>query len=643
MTAAAATTPADPAALDVRLLPVALMQPSPTNPRRHFDDAALRELAASIRRHGVLHPVMVRPIAGRTGADGRALYEVIAGERRWRAALLAEVGCVPALVRTDLGDMDVLELQLIENLQRSDLHPLDEAQGYERMLLDPPWWVTGGSAAPPRLRGYTVDELAARVGRRSEHVRARLRLLALGQPARAAFFEGLIGVGSALTIAHLREADQAELVQALRHDAERGAAWTHDTVVHQAQNRYMLRLAGVPWDLHDATLLPEAGACSACPRRSGASPELFDDIADADRCTDPGCFAAKRAAHHQRQLATARDAGAKIVTSPDAEALWPTRAATIKGHLRLDMPSEYQRDRRQPLGQVLRAAYPGKPLPGLVLIDRAAFAAGAGAGGEERITLEVIPTAQARKLLAAKGLLRDDADAAIAAKPAAQPAADGTAHADDAARSQRKAEETGEVATGPTGHPAFDAYIHSEAFPVIPATIARKLQPEEIDRWAARTRDMVTVAQIAHRARFPQAGGRALISPKLARLLLLVDAEVNVIDPPLLWLAAGVDEPAYSGFPSLQAMRKRMLALDDHDACAAVHALLASRATEEFVEPYVTENLALLAEAMGIAHELPDMRARSAALVDERLRLELLQRASTAEQAKPARRRARKA
>ena len=134
-----------------KYIPINLLQPSPTNPRKHFDQAKLEELAASIRKIGQIQPILVRP---RDGARrGEALYEIVAGERRFRASKLAAQEHIQAIVR-DMSDHEVLELQLIENLQREDLTALEEADGYHAVLQK-----------SGRLMGLTVDELAARIGR----------------------------------------------------------------------------------------------------------------------------------------------------------------------------------------------------------------------------------------------------------------------------------------------------------------------------------------------------------------------------------------------------------------------------------------------------------------------------------------------
>lgn len=119
----------EPQSASVLEIPLSRIQESQTNPRRAFDEAKLAELASNIALHGVLQPVLVRPLPG--GAEG--LYELVAGARRYRASKLAERETIPASVR-QLSDTECLELQLIENLQRADVHELDEARGYAALM-----------------------------------------------------------------------------------------------------------------------------------------------------------------------------------------------------------------------------------------------------------------------------------------------------------------------------------------------------------------------------------------------------------------------------------------------------------------------------------------------------------------------------
>ena len=137
----------------VRQVPVERIEPNPDQPRLAFDPQSLDELAASIREHGVLQPILVRPLP-------EARYQLIAGERRWRASKIADQPTIPALVE-DIDDDTALEIAIIENLQREDLSPLDEATMYDRMIRD---------------HGYSIRKLAEKLGKDKGYLENRLRL-----------------------------------------------------------------------------------------------------------------------------------------------------------------------------------------------------------------------------------------------------------------------------------------------------------------------------------------------------------------------------------------------------------------------------------------------------------------------------------
>ena len=157
-------------------LPVAYLRPGRFQPRRRFDDAALGELADSIRQHGLLQPILVRPIEGHPNT-----YEIIAGERRWRAAQKASLHDVPVIVQT-LSDTQALEIALVENLQRQDLTALEEAEGYQRLIDE---------------FKHSHAELGELVGKSRSHVANMLRLLALPAAVKAMMQDGRLSAGHA--------------------------------------------------------------------------------------------------------------------------------------------------------------------------------------------------------------------------------------------------------------------------------------------------------------------------------------------------------------------------------------------------------------------------------------------------------------
>lgn len=159
-----------------QVVPVELVRPSRFQPRRRFDEGEIRELAQSIGEQGVLQPLVVRRDPEIAGS-----YEIVAGERRWRAAQLAQLHQLPVIVR-DVTDREALEISLVENVQREDLTSLEEAQGYKRLIDD---------------FGHTHDALAKAVGKSRSHMANTLRLLGLPEPVKAMLDDGKLTAGHA--------------------------------------------------------------------------------------------------------------------------------------------------------------------------------------------------------------------------------------------------------------------------------------------------------------------------------------------------------------------------------------------------------------------------------------------------------------
>jgi ParB family chromosome partitioning protein len=173
-----------PPAAGVRTVPVEHLHPGRFQPRRRFDEAALDALAQSITAQGVLQPLVVRPHPGRPGE-----YEILAGERRWRAAQRAKLHEVPVVLR-DVADRDALEFALVENVQREDLNALEEADGYQRLVAE---------------FGYTQEALAQRVGKSRSHVANTLRLLGLPDEVKTMVAEGRLTAGHARALLTARD------------------------------------------------------------------------------------------------------------------------------------------------------------------------------------------------------------------------------------------------------------------------------------------------------------------------------------------------------------------------------------------------------------------------------------------------------
>lgn len=179
-------------ATEYRNVPLSLLNPSRTNPRRTFEDAALKELAESIRAQGVLSPLLVRPLT----ENG---FEIVFGERRYRAAQIAGQDTVPVRIR-QMSDAEALEAQLVENLIRAEIHPMKEAQGFRALL----------ALNEPK---YSIEQIAAKVGKSPAFVASRLKLTDLVPTAVEAFYADEIGVGHALLLESSPPTSRSKLSQ----------------------------------------------------------------------------------------------------------------------------------------------------------------------------------------------------------------------------------------------------------------------------------------------------------------------------------------------------------------------------------------------------------------------------------------------
>src|SRR5271157_3908811 len=278
-------------ATEYRELPLALLNESKTNPRRVFDEVSLRELAASIRSQGVLSPLLVRPLT----ENG---FEIVAGARRYRAAQMAEVATVPVRI-VNLSDAEALAAQLVENLIRVEIHPMEEAEGFARLLaLEEPQ--------------YSIEQIGARVGKSATFIASRLKLVELVPAAVDAFYANEIGVGHALLLAKLPADQQQQALSACFKEAYNSGGATQTRILLPVRNlqfwietNVLLILKDAPFDKRDAQLVATAGSCADCPKRTGHNKLLFgDDLGkQGDQCTDPRCYNAKLAAHVAKAVA----------------------------------------------------------------------------------------------------------------------------------------------------------------------------------------------------------------------------------------------------------------------------------------------------------------------------------------------------
>jgi ParB/RepB/Spo0J family partition protein len=308
--------------------------PSVNNPRRTIDAAGLQDLKASIEQFGIQEPLLVRMMP----ADGGGVdcYEVVSGHRRLMVAKLLRLKHVPCLVVRGMSDAEASEAAIVANLQRVDIHPVEEAEAFEQLLQ-----VLG-----------SIPAVAARMGKEQSYVAKILRLCALTLYSRDAMRAGLITIDHALLLARLAEAEQnAALKWALDRNA--GSTVKIDTVLAErvarvkeaqddraenpgASSRYFrptweaesvvrlrawieaesgILLSRAPWSLTEQDfLLPDVGPCAECPKNSQANTPLFGDLEMGEAtCTDGACFAAKTAGFVQIEM---RKAGHDEIAKP---------------------------------------------------------------------------------------------------------------------------------------------------------------------------------------------------------------------------------------------------------------------------------------------------------------------------------------
>jgi ParB/RepB/Spo0J family partition protein len=266
--------------------------------RKHFDKGAMAELTASIKELGLLSPIIARPVNGH--------FEVVAGERRFIAAKAAGLSAITVDVRS-LTDEQVLEIQLVENLQREGLHELAEAEGYEQL----------------QKLGHSAEEIADKVGKSKAYVYARLKLCALTKPARSAFYDGKLSASTALLIARLAPENQPKALKEIGEPRWNGQPMSFREAAELVRRDYMTDLSQAGFKTEDATLVPAAGTCGACPKRTGNQAELFGDVKSGNVCTDPACFKAKREANAKRVIAQAEENGQTVVAGAAAKKILP--------------------------------------------------------------------------------------------------------------------------------------------------------------------------------------------------------------------------------------------------------------------------------------------------------------------------------
>lgn len=295
----------------VHVLSIGRIRESGTNPRRDFGD--MKELAASIETHGLLQPVMVRPARVPGGESIPNEYELVFGHRRYRAAKMAGQLQIRAVVR-DLSDEEVLEIQLVENAKRKDIHPLEEFAALHRLHTQ---------------YGYSIEKLAERIQKSPRSVYARLQLKNLCEDARRLLELDQIDFSLALLLARIPDPKlQAEATAKVTNGDEPMAYRAAQELIRR---EYMLALKEAPFRLEDAKLVPSCGACSTCHKRTQAQPDLFHEIKGPDLCIDPGCYRGKLDAHWKRLQEEAKKKGRTVIPDEEATNLFTQHEPDVLG------------------------------------------------------------------------------------------------------------------------------------------------------------------------------------------------------------------------------------------------------------------------------------------------------------------------
>lgn len=322
----------------VQAIAIELIDPCPVNPRKSFDETQLMELAVSVAKMGVTNPVTLRPV-------GEKRFELVCGHRRVEAAKRAGLKEVPAIVRR-LGDADALDVALVDNLQRVDLSPMEEADSYAVLLKHMACSDVDNVIDAQEF----ASEIALKAGKTLRYVVQRLKLLSLIEEARGVMRLGLLGLDAALLVARLQPEDQGRaLLYAIDH--RRGAKgktlqeriasavanlqseaahWYRQSTLAELREwiaeNIALSLKEAPWALDDAELLPQAGACTDCPKRANNNLALFGDLtAKEDACTDPACYGAKQKAFVKLTLKEAAASGAPVLKLSTSQSNLPIK------------------------------------------------------------------------------------------------------------------------------------------------------------------------------------------------------------------------------------------------------------------------------------------------------------------------------
>lgn len=259
---------------------------NPNNPRKYYDEVQLNELAESIKSYGVLQPITVRRL------NGYRNFEVVAGNRRYKASLLAGIKAIPAVVR-ELSDEQALEIALIENIQRVDVHPMEEAVSFKQLI---------------EKQNYTPEDVAHKFGKSVFFVRQRLKLNNLSEDSRKLFFEDKFNIANAVKLAQYNDDIQNKILENAKHyygiyEFRNGSFYV-----------YEVKLSTATFDITDSSLIASAGACTDCPFNTSVG-SLFPEDEENPRCLKSECFKEKTKVAYENQLNEAIEQGYELANN----------------------------------------------------------------------------------------------------------------------------------------------------------------------------------------------------------------------------------------------------------------------------------------------------------------------------------------
>lgn len=332
-----------------QMIDVSKLDESPLNPRKSFDQAKLDELTASVREKGVIEPILVRPVGKR--------FEVAAGARRFRAAVAAELAQVPAMVR-EMTDTELLEVALLENVVRHDISALDEGDAYRALVKE---------------HGYTVEQLVEKTGKSRTVVFARMKLAELQGAARELVLSGAWSASIGELIARLptekaQAAAMKRLEEVQKHNIDGVAGISYRHAKEVLDDEFELQLKDATFDVKDAELVPDAGACAACPKRTHA-PDNKGQFADVreDTCLDEVCWNKKKSASFKQLQAELAANGEKLVKEKTLFA--NTYYGRKEGEFAAAAAEKYSKPADEVLGEKTWKDLLGADVPKVVVLD----------------------------------------------------------------------------------------------------------------------------------------------------------------------------------------------------------------------------------------------------------------------------------